>query len=82
VVAGAFADRGLVLTGTVVAFRPAGAGWEADLRVGAETVTFRLLDRPPSPEEQLVFTVLSPPYFGADGNAISPARVKDSSLAE
>jgi molybdate transport system ATP-binding protein len=75
VVAGAFADRGLVLTGTVVAFRPAGAGWEADLRVGEETITIRLLDRPPSPEEQLVFTALSPPYFGADGNAISPARV-------
>jgi molybdate transport system ATP-binding protein len=75
VVAGAFADRGLVLTGTVVAFRPAGAGWEADLRVGEETITIRLLDRPPSPEEQLVFTALSPPYFGADGNAISPTRV-------
>jgi len=75
VVAGAFADRGLVLTGTVVAFRPAGAGWEADLRVGEETITSRLLDRPPSPEEQLVFTALNPPYFGADGNAISSARV-------
>jgi molybdate transport system ATP-binding protein len=75
VVAGAFADRGLVLTGAVVAFRPAGAGWEADLQVGKEMITFRLLDRPPSLEEQLVVTALSPPYFGADGNAISPARV-------
>ena len=74
VVAGAFADRGLVLTGAVVAFRPAGAGWEADLRVGEEMITFRLLDRPPSPEEQLVVTALSPPYFGAEGDAISPAR--------
>lgn len=74
VVAGAFADRGLVLTGAVVAFRPAGAGWEADLRVGEEMITFRLLDRPLSLEEELEVTALSPPYFGADGNAISPAR--------
>lgn len=34
VIAGAFGDRGLVLTGTITATRPAGAGWEADLRAG------------------------------------------------
>lgn len=74
VVAGAFSDRGVVLAGTVVAYRPAGAGWEADLRVGEEMVTFRLLDRPPSPSEQLMVTALSPPYFAADGAVMSPAR--------
>jgi len=34
VVPGAHASRGLVLSGVVSALRPAGAGWEADLRVG------------------------------------------------
>ena len=69
VVSGAFADRGLVLTGEVVACRPAGAGWEADLRVGEETITCRLLERAPSPGAEFVVTVLDPPYFSSDGNA-------------
>jgi ABC-type sulfate/molybdate transport systems ATPase subunit len=69
VVAGAFADRGLVLTGEVVACRPAGAGWEADLRVGEETITCRLLEKPRSPGAEFTVTVLDPPYFSSDGNA-------------
>ena len=69
VVAGAFADRGLVLTGEVVACRPAGAGWEADLRVGEETITCRLLEKTPSPGAEFTVTVLDPPYFSSDGNA-------------
>jgi ABC-type sulfate/molybdate transport systems ATPase subunit len=73
VIAGALADRGLVLTGTVTACRPAGAGWEADLRLSQTVITCRLPDRPPSPGGQLVVTALSPPYFGPDGNAVSPA---------
>jgi len=73
VIAGAFADRGLVLNGAVVASRPAGAGWEVDLQLSQVVITCRLLDRPPSPQGQLVVTALGPPYFGADGNAISPA---------
>jgi hypothetical protein len=60
VVPGAFADRGLVLTGTIVAFRPAGAGWEADLRVGEETITCRLLEKAPSPGADFTVTVLAP----------------------
>jgi molybdate transport system ATP-binding protein len=76
VIAGAHADRGLVLSGVVVASRPAGAGWEVDLRIGEGRVTCRLPDRPPPPESQLVVTAVSPPYFGADGNAISPARTR------
>jgi ABC-type sulfate/molybdate transport systems ATPase subunit len=74
VIAGAFGDQGLVLTGTVTACRPAGAGWEADLRVGEAVITCRLQDRPRA-TGALVITVLDPPYFGSDGNAVSaPAR--------
>jgi ABC-type sulfate/molybdate transport systems ATPase subunit len=73
VIAGAFADRGLVLSGVIVASRPAGAGWEADLRLSQAVITCRLRDRPPPPGGPLVVTALSPPYFDADGNAISPA---------
>ncbi len=67
VIPGSFADRGLVLTGTVTASRPAGAGWEADMRIGDATVTCRLPDRPPASGRDLVVTVLDPPYFGSDG---------------
>jgi molybdate transport system ATP-binding protein len=75
VIAGAFADRGLVLTGVVTACRPSGAGWEADLRVGEETITGRLLETAPSPGAEFVVTVLDPPYFSSEGNAISPSRI-------
>jgi molybdate transport system ATP-binding protein len=67
VIPGSFADRGLVLTGTVTASRPAGAGWEADLRIGDAAVTCRLPDRPPASGRDVVVTVLDPPYFGSDG---------------
>ncbi|MGH3183559.1 MAG: ABC transporter ATP-binding protein [Streptosporangiaceae bacterium] len=73
VMAGALADRGLVLTGEVMACRPAGAGWEADLRVGEEMITCRLPDKPPSSGGKLVVTALDPPYFDSGGNAL-PAR--------
>jgi ABC-type sulfate/molybdate transport systems ATPase subunit len=75
VIAGAFADRGLVLTGVVTACRPSGAGWEADLRVGEETITCRLLETAPSPGAEFVVTVLDPPYFSSGGNAISSSRI-------
>jgi molybdate transport system ATP-binding protein len=73
VIGGAFGDRGLVLSGVAAAARPAGAGWEADLRIGEATVTCRLADRPP-PGSGLTVTVLDPPYFGPDGRAL-PAAV-------
>jgi hypothetical protein len=75
--AGAFPDRGLVLTGAVAACRPAGAGWEADLRVGESAITCRLADRPPAPADELVITALDPPYFGSDGDVLPVAFVKD-----
>ncbi|MDQ2815694.1 MAG: ABC transporter ATP-binding protein [Actinomycetota bacterium] len=74
VVAGAFGDRGLVLTGTVTACRPAGAGWEADVRVGATAVVCRLPQRPPAPGGELVVTVLDPPRFRADGSSTAGYR--------
>ena len=70
VLPGAAPDRGLVLTGTVTACRPAGAGWEADLRVADTAITCRLPDRPPDPGHEVVVTVLVPPCFGPDGAAL------------
>ena len=72
VVAGAAADRGVVLTGTVVAARPAGAGWETDLQLASSIVTCRLADRPEPPGSQSTVTALDPPLFGPDGAAIDP----------
>jgi ABC-type sulfate/molybdate transport systems ATPase subunit len=73
VTAGAFADRGLVLTGVIAACRPAGAGWEADLRVGDTSITCRLSDKPLSSGGELVVTALDPPYFGSNGVALLAA---------
>jgi ABC-type sulfate/molybdate transport systems ATPase subunit len=73
VILGAFGDRGLVLTGTVTASRPSGAGWEADLSVGDAAVPCRLPDKPPPSGSELVVTALDPPYFGADGSAATAA---------
>jgi molybdate transport system ATP-binding protein len=70
VIAGAFADRGLVLTGTVTACRPAGAGWEAEVRMAEGIITCRLTDKP-SVSGSFGVTVLDPPYFGSDGSAIA-----------
>ena len=69
VVAGALPDQGLVLTGVVEACHPAGAGWEADLRVGEATIICRLLDKPPAPGAEFTVTALDPPYFEPDRNA-------------
>jgi ABC-type sulfate/molybdate transport systems ATPase subunit len=73
VMAGAFTDRGPVLTGQVTSARPAGAGWEADLRIGTHTITCRLADRPPATGGELAVTVHDPPYFGTNGRAVTKA---------
>jgi ABC-type sulfate/molybdate transport systems ATPase subunit len=70
VIAGSFGDQGLVLTGLIRACRPAGAGWEADLRTGETMITCHLQDKPPVSEDQITVTVLDPPYFGPDGAAV------------
>jgi ABC-type sulfate/molybdate transport systems ATPase subunit len=64
VIAGADPDRGLVVTGTVTAARPSGAGWEADVLAGDAAFTCRLPDRPVA---HLAVTVLDPPCYAADG---------------
>ena len=71
VMPGAFAERGLVLTGVVTAARPAGATWEADLRIGETTITCRLPGKPPAPGSDLTVTALDPPFFGHDGTTVS-----------
>ena len=73
VIAGAVADRGLILTGVVTASRPAGAGWEADLRVGDTTITCRLPGKPPDAGAKLSVTVVDPPYFKSDGDVLPSA---------
>ncbi len=70
VVAGAAPDHGLVLAGTVAAFRPAGAGWETDLQLPTSVVTCRLGDRPAPVGSQMTVTALDPPLFGPDGTAV------------
>jgi ABC-type sulfate/molybdate transport systems ATPase subunit len=70
VTVGAHPDRGVVLTGTVTACRPAGAGWEADLRVGQAVMICWLADRPTAEDGQLVVTALEPPCFGPDGSLV------------
>jgi molybdate transport system ATP-binding protein len=82
VIAGAFDDRGLVLTGMVTACRPAGAGWEADLRIGDLVVTCRLPDRPPTFDGDFAVTVLDPPYFAPNGRALPAVPVEDGQLRQ
>jgi ABC-type sulfate/molybdate transport systems ATPase subunit len=72
VAAGEHPDRGVVLTGTVAACRPAGAGWEADLAMGDATVVCRLPERLVPVGGELAVTALHPPWFGPDGAAIHP----------
>jgi len=67
---GAEPGRGLVMAGTVEAARPAGAGWEAELRVADAVVTCHLPDRPAAAGSELVVTALDPPWFGPDGTAV------------
>ncbi|MDI3313324.1 MAG: ABC transporter ATP-binding protein [Mycobacterium sp.] len=69
-VAGARPDAGLVITGVVEASRPAGAGWEADLRTpGGAALSCRLTQRPPGTGSPFTVTALDPPLFTPDGTA-------------
>jgi ABC-type sulfate/molybdate transport systems ATPase subunit len=64
-------SRGLVVSGNVVAARPSGAGWEADLRAGDAAFTCRLPGPPVG--DRVTVTVADPPYFGPDGARAEPA---------
>ena len=79
VLPGAEPDRGLIVTGTVTAARPSGAGWEADVLVGDAPFTCRLPSRPVG--AQLSVTVLDPPYFGPDGALRQTARPRSTGTA-
>ncbi|HEY1818599.1 MAG TPA: ABC transporter ATP-binding protein [Trebonia sp.] len=79
VTAGAHPARGLVVTGTVVAARPSGAGWEADLRAGDAAFTCYLPDRPPA--AALSVTLLGPPCFAPDGTRAAPPGQRQRSAA-
>jgi ABC-type sugar transport system ATPase subunit len=70
VAVGADPGRGVVLTGMVTGCRPSGAGWEADLAIGATTVTCRLPERLAEVGGQLIVTAIDPPWFGPDGTAV------------
>jgi ABC-type sulfate/molybdate transport systems ATPase subunit len=72
VIEGTVPGRGLVITGTLAGCRPSGAGWEADIQAGAETVTVRLPDRPVAAGGELSVTAVEPPLFGPDGAATAP----------
>jgi len=87
VVAGAAPDRGLALTGTIAASRPAGAGWEADLRLPSPagvsegpSVTCRLAEWPGANGSELTVTALDPPCFGPDGSAVDSGPVRAEAL--
>ena len=67
VAVGAQAGLGVVLAGPVLACRPSGAGWEADIDVRGAVVSCRLADRPAAEEGQLSVTAVDPPCFGPDG---------------
>ena len=68
---------GLALTGPVAASRPAGAGWEVELRLAdaqpaGSAVTCRLAERPGPDGSEVTVTAIDPPLFGADGSALTP----------
>ncbi|MGH3302137.1 MAG: ATP-binding cassette domain-containing protein, partial [Streptosporangiaceae bacterium] len=85
VVAGRAPGRGVVMSGSVAASRPAGAGWEVDLLVpGAGqpgVVTCRLADSPGPDGSEFAVTALSPPLFGPDGATLGAAPVASAATA-
>jgi ABC-type sulfate/molybdate transport systems ATPase subunit len=73
VAVGAAPGRGQVLTGTVLASRPAGAGWETELQLPGSLITCRLPDQPGPAGSGLEVTAIDPPLFGPDGVALPSA---------
>jgi molybdate transport system ATP-binding protein len=67
VAAGAHPGRGIVVAGPVLACRPSGAGWEADVRARGEVLSCRLPDQPAAEGTEMSITLLDPPCFGPDG---------------
>ncbi len=67
---GAHPSRGIVLNVPVLACRPSGAGWEADIEARGELLSCRLADRPAAGGGELSITLLDPPCFGPDGGLL------------
>jgi ABC-type sulfate/molybdate transport systems ATPase subunit len=67
---GAHPGLGVVLRGTVRAWRPLGAGWEADVDVAGAGVSCHLAEQVAAEGESLVFTAVGAPVFGADGRLL------------
>ncbi len=66
VIPGAEPGRGLVLTATILASRPSGAGWESELQLPGAVVIVRLAERPGDDGSAQVITCLDPPTFRMD----------------
>jgi ABC-type sulfate/molybdate transport systems ATPase subunit len=85
VISGRHPDRGLVLAGTVSSCRPAGALWEVAIRAAEATVTGRLPEPVPA-GTAAELTAVDPPYFDADGAAVTAgagaASAADHAFAE
>jgi ABC-type sulfate/molybdate transport systems ATPase subunit len=81
VITGAAPDRGVVLTGSILAARPSGVGWEVDVQLADAVVTCRVPERPAEPGSEFAFTAIDPPCFGADGNAIGAESPQAASAA-
>jgi hypothetical protein len=68
---GAHPGLGVVLRGTVRAWRPLGAGWEADMEVGGATVGGHFAEQVAAEGQSLTFTAVGAPIFGADGHRLA-----------
>jgi ABC-type sulfate/molybdate transport systems ATPase subunit len=74
---GAHPGLGVVLRGTVRAWRPLGAGWEADMEVGGAAVGGHFAEQVAAEGESLTFTAVGAPIFGADGRLLAhPEEVR------
>jgi molybdate transport system ATP-binding protein len=68
---GAHPGLGAVLHGTVRAWRPLGAGWEADIDVAGAAVSGHFPERTVAEGDPLTFTAVGAPVFGADGRLLA-----------
>lgn len=72
---GAQPEKGPVLSGRVLRVRPAGAGFEADLRVRSVDITCRLEPQEEAPGSNIEITLVDPPLFAPDGKAAASHHV-------
>ena len=68
--AGAHPAAGVVLRGTIEAWRPLGAGWEADIDVAGSQIYCHFAEQAAAEGEPLTFTAIDAPVFGANGQLL------------